>query len=167
MSGEAGREEPLSAAMEPTINNVYPWGRSFDEYRRMFRLTDDDLRRRILGSADGPASFNAVMNRRGGRVVSCDPLYRHDASEIRRRIDAVYPEMVEARTRDRDRFVWNVIRSPDMLGRLRRAAMDEFLADYEAGRRSGGTWPGRCRTCRSATARSTCALFALPVPVFR
>jgi hypothetical protein len=123
--------------MEPTINNVYPWGRSFDEYVQMFRLTEDDLRRRIVGCADGPASFNAVMNRRGKRVVSCDPLYRHDAGEIRARIDAVYPDLVERAARDRDRFVWDVIRSPDMLGRLRMAAMNEFLADYDAGRRSG------------------------------
>ncbi len=52
-----------------------PWGRSFDEYRRMFNLTDEDLSRGILGCADGPASFNAEMSRSGRRAISCDPLY--------------------------------------------------------------------------------------------
>jgi hypothetical protein len=41
-----------------TLDQVVPWGRSFDEYRRMFALSDDDLGLRILGCADGPASFN-------------------------------------------------------------------------------------------------------------
>ena len=35
------------------------------------------------GCADGPASFNAELSGRGGRVVSCDPLYRFDAAQIR------------------------------------------------------------------------------------
>ena len=126
-----------AAATNLTVNKVYPWGRSFDEYRQMFRLTDEDLHRRILGCADGPASFNAEMNHRGRRVVSCDPLYRFDAEQIRARIDAAYPEMVGRAARDRHRFVWSVIRSPEMLGEMRMAAMSRFLSDYDAGRRSG------------------------------
>jgi hypothetical protein len=123
--------------MQLTINSAYPWGRSFDEYRRMFRLADGDLGQRILGCADGPASFNATMHRLGRRVVSCDPLYRHGAGEIRARIDAVCPELVEMAGRERHRFVWDVIRSPEELGRVRMAAMREFLDDYDAGRRAG------------------------------
>ncbi len=57
------------------INDAYPWGRSFDEYRRMFALTDADLNGRIVGCADGPAAFNAAVHRLGGCIVSCDPLY--------------------------------------------------------------------------------------------
>ena len=131
------RDGESSTATEFTINRVYPWGRSFDEYRRMFGLTADDLHRRILGCADGPASFNAAMNRRGYRVVSCDPLYRFDSMQIRARIEATCPELVERASRDRHRFVWAVIRSPEMLGEIRMAAMSEFLADYDDGRRSG------------------------------
>ena len=43
------------------------------EYRRMFRLTEGDLRQRILGCADGPASFNVEASALGVRVVSADP----------------------------------------------------------------------------------------------
>lgn len=59
-----------------------PWGRSFDEYRHMFDLTEVDLRRHILGCADGPASFNAEMTRQGHRVISCDPLYQFTAAKL-------------------------------------------------------------------------------------
>src|SRR4051812_14376684 len=61
-----------------TIDKVYPWGRSLDEYRRMFVLSDADLSSISLAVADGPASFNAELARRGGHVTSCDPLYRFD-----------------------------------------------------------------------------------------
>jgi hypothetical protein len=77
------------------------------------------------------------MHRLGRRVVSCDPLYRYGADEIRARIDAVYPELVETAARERHRFVWDVIRSPEELGQVRLAAMRDFLDDYEAGRRAG------------------------------
>jgi CTP synthase (UTP-ammonia lyase) len=102
--GGANRNEP-QLANEWTINQAYPWGRSFDEYCQMYRLTADDLHRRILGCADGPASFNAVMSRRGHAVVSCDPLYRLDAAQIRARSEATRAEMVERATRERHRFV--------------------------------------------------------------
>jgi len=119
-----------------TINDVYPWGRSLDEYRRMFSLTDEDLKGRILGCADGPASFNATMHRRSGRVVSCDPLYAFPGEEIRARIDATRDHLVALARRDAERFVWDGrIGSPEELGRVRMAAMEEFLADYDAGRR--------------------------------
>ena len=119
--------------MRLTINHAYPWGRSFGEYRRMFRLSDADLSRRILGCADGPASFNAEMRRRGHRVVSCDPLYQFSGQEIRARIDGTYREMIDLAARERERFVWDRLRSPEELGEIRMAAMNDFLADYQSG----------------------------------
>jgi hypothetical protein len=41
------------------LTEIVPWGRSFDEYRAMFALSEGDLGGRILGCGDGPASFNA------------------------------------------------------------------------------------------------------------
>ena len=52
----------------------------------MFDLSSDDLRLRILGCADGPASFNAEGTAAGFSVTSCDPLYRFGATDIARRI---------------------------------------------------------------------------------
>ena len=120
-----------------TINNAYPWGRSFDEYRRMFALTGDDLDGRILGCADGPAAFNAEMSRRGRRVVSCDPLYAFSAAEIRKRVTATAAMLVASAREAAGRFVWDRIASPEELGRVRMAATETFLADYDAGRREG------------------------------
>jgi hypothetical protein len=114
-----------------------PWGRSFAEYQRMFHLTSEDLERSILGCADGPASFNAGMARQKHRVVSCDPLYEFAKDQIKQRIDATYENVMEQTRQNKDKFVWNLITSLDELGRLRLEAMDDFLADYEAGRKEG------------------------------
>ena len=81
------------------LSAIVPWGRSFDEYVRMFALDELDLERRIIGCGDGPAAFNAEMNRRDKRVVSADPLYGFTAEQIRQRIDEVYDQMVEGRSR--------------------------------------------------------------------
>jgi hypothetical protein len=120
-----------------TLDQVVPWGRSFDEYRRMFALSGADLQSSILGCADGPASFNAEATRLGARVVSCDPLYRHEADEIGQRIDATFDEMIEQTRQNADEFVWDSIASVEDLARLRRAAMDRFLDDYETGKLQG------------------------------
>jgi hypothetical protein len=117
-----------------TLDRVVPWGRSFHEYRQMFGLTDDDLRLRIVGCADGPASFNVEATRRGTRVVSFDPIYRYGVEEIRQRIAVTYDEILEQTRRHADEFVWTAIQSVDELGRVRMAAMNDFLDDYSAGK---------------------------------
>jgi hypothetical protein len=116
-----------------TLNDVVPWGRSYDEYVRMFALAEPDFRLRIIGCADGPASFNAEAARRGVRVVSCDPLYAFAAAAVRDRIEATSAEILEQTRKNAAAFVWNTIASVDELGIVRMAAMSKFLEDYERG----------------------------------
>src|SRR4051794_10789727 len=110
------RAPPLSADVSHpetttmfTLDQVVPWGRSYDEYRHMFALTDDELRLTILGCGDGPASFNSEATRRGAKVISCDPIYRYDADQLRRRIASTYNEVMEQTRSNADEFVWNTI----------------------------------------------------------
>jgi hypothetical protein len=120
-----------------TLDHVVPWGRSFDEYRRMFALSEADAQLRMLGCADGPASFNAEATRQGASVVSCDPLYGADAGQIRERIRDTFDQVLEQTRQNADEFVWDSITSVDELAFVRRSAMDAFLADYEQGRVEG------------------------------
>jgi hypothetical protein len=119
------------------LDQVVPWGRSFVEYLRMFALSDADLRLKILGCADGPASFNAHATRRGIQVISADPLYGLDAHKIRDRITATYNQVLGQTLLNTDQFVWDTIHSPDELGRMRMEAMQTFLEDYDRGRQQG------------------------------
>jgi hypothetical protein len=120
-----------------TLDQVMPWGRSFDEYCRMFRLTDAHLGLRIAGCGDGPASFNAEATRRGGRVISSDPLYRRNVDEIRQRIADTFDQIVEQTERNVEQFVWTAFRSVEELACARMAAMNDFLDDLTAGRAQG------------------------------
>ena len=121
-----------------TLDQVVPWGRAFAEYQRMFALSDVDLAGRIVGCGDGPAAFNAELTRRGGRVVSCDPLFRWTRGEIERRIAATAPQVIEQTRRNADEFVWGTLfTSVDDLGDQRMRAMGEFLAAYDDGKAAG------------------------------
>lgn len=116
---------------------VIPWGRSWDEYRRMFALTDDDLARTILGCGDGPASFNAEATALGHRVTSCDPIYALPAVEIERRVEECHEVVISQVRNNLAGFVWKHFRDPDHLGACRLAAMRRFLADFEQGKYEG------------------------------
>jgi hypothetical protein len=117
-----------------TLNEVVPWGRSFDEYMAMFALDSADLKGRLLGCGDGPASFNAVATTRGSAVVSCDPIYRCSVAELRRRIADTYEEILEQTRQNAHTFVWESIPSVEALGLIRMAAMEAFLADFPSGK---------------------------------
>ena len=120
-----------------TLDKVVPWGRSFHEYVHMFDMTEDHLGLRILGCADGPASFNCGMQQRGHSMVSCDPIYQFSARQIETRIDETYDVVYEQMLQNIEGFVWKTIPSPKALGRARMDAMRAFLDDYAHGRDEG------------------------------
>lgn len=119
------------------LDTVVPWGRSYHEYLAMFDLTEADLTRRILGCGDGPAGFNSELTKRGGTVVSIDPLYAFDTAQIRNRIAETYDTVMAQLRKNHSAFVWNTISSIEELGRVRMLAMNEFLADYANGKSAG------------------------------
>jgi hypothetical protein len=123
--------------MRYELKRVLPWGRSFDEYLRMFNLNDDDLNRRILGCADGPASFNAEMYRRGRRVISCDPVYRFTKEQLKTQIKRASVKIIEQTRKNMDNFMWSSIGSIRELRDIRLTAMRRFLDDYELGKKQG------------------------------
>jgi SAM-dependent methyltransferase len=119
------------------LSQVIPWGRSFEEYVALFKLQESDLQKRILGCGDGPAAFNRELTRRGGRIVSVDPVYGFGAADIRARIEATFDEVLDKVRQNREEFVWQQITSPEALGQVRMAAMAAFLEDFDPGQREG------------------------------
>lgn len=123
--------------MSVKLNDIIPWGRTADEYQRMFRLEESDLRGRILGCGDGPASFNAEMTQGGRPVISCDPIYAFSAAQISGRFEAsVEPVMSQVRAHPQN-YVWTYHRSPEDLLKTRQQAIDAFLPDFARGREEG------------------------------
>ncbi|MGK7876774.1 MAG: SAM-dependent methyltransferase [Xenococcaceae cyanobacterium] len=115
------------------LKNVVPWGRSGDEYIRMFNLTKLDLKSSIVDCAGGPSSFNAEMTISGYKVISCDPIYQFTANEIAQRIQETYPVIMDGLKANLSKFVWRDVGSPEQLGQIRMSAMNKFLDDFPLG----------------------------------
>ena len=112
-----------------TLEEIVPWGRSFEEYAAMFSLTDSDLAGRILGCGDGPASFNAQATRQGVSVISCDPIYGFTADDIDARIAATYAQVIDQARQNQAAFVWDNIASVEELGEVRMAGLSADALD--------------------------------------
>lgn len=103
----------------------------------MFRLTEADLSRHILGCGDGLAGFNAELTKRSGAVVSIDPVYMFDVEQIKSRIAETYETVMAQMLNNQNDYIWDVVPSIEALGEIRMAAMDSFLADFELGNQQG------------------------------
>ncbi len=112
------------------LHNVVPWGRSFQEYQRMFLLSEADLKTSILACADGPASFNVEARQKGINVTSVDPLYQFSADAIDARIDTIADEVISQVEQHKESFVWQFFSNPQELYEKRMYAMKLFLTDY-------------------------------------
>ncbi len=123
--------------MDINYKDIVPWGRSFYEYIKMFSLTPDDLNLKILNCGGGPSGFNAEMTRRGKNVISIDPIYNLSADDIGIRINETHDDVISQTRMNADKFIWQNISSVEELGRIRMAAMKQFLDDYEQGKIEG------------------------------
>src|SRR5271166_3142883 len=103
------------ARMSVELDQIIPWGRSRLEYELMFRLGSDDLRGRILGCGDGPASFNAEMTAAGHFVVSVDPIYFCSGSEIGAKFEASSEKVIGQVRATLGKWNWDYHRDPDGL----------------------------------------------------
>lgn len=123
--------------MAMKLENVVPFGRSLDEYIKMFNLTQEDLQKSILTVGDGPASFNAEGTKLGYKIKSVDPLYELTSQQIRSRFNEVVDNIIEQVKNSPDDWVWTYHGSPDGLRKNRERVIDMFCEDYERGKGEG------------------------------
>lgn len=119
------------------LNSVVPFGRSRDEYVKMFNLTTADLQHSILGVGDGPASFNAESTPLGSQIISVDPIYELSGDEIQQRFEAVLDDIIEQVQATPQDWVWSYHSSPQTLRHKRIQTLQVFLQDYELGKQQG------------------------------
>jgi len=117
------------------LKNVVPWGRNLEEYSRIFKLTDSDYKSRILSFGDGPASFNFEMTKLNRRVISLDPIYQFTKDELKQKIAETKDIIIEQTRTNLDNFVWTNIKSIQDLEQIRMDAMNNFIDDFELGKR--------------------------------
>jgi hypothetical protein len=123
--------------MAMQLEKVVPFGRSLDEYIKMFSLSEADLNKRILGVGDGPASFNAEATKIGFNITSIDPIYQFSGIEILARFNAVVDNIINQVKATPDDWVWLYHQSPDDLRHNREQAIKKFIDDYDQGKLEG------------------------------
>lgn len=119
--------------MKLRLNQVVPWGRSFSEYIQMFDIDITKMPKSIIDCGGGPSSFNSEATVRGYSITSCDPIYQFSANEIAKRIDEVYPMILEGFKANHQKYVWGKYKAPEALCLDRMEAMRLFLADFQQG----------------------------------
>ena len=119
------------------LDKVVPFGRSLNEYTKMFSLSTEDLQKSILGVGDGPASFNAEGTAQGYNITSVDPIYQFDGVEIKQRFDAVVDNIINQVIATPNNWIWSYHKNPQDLKASRIRALELFLQDYQSGKQAG------------------------------
>ena len=115
------------------LNNVVPWGRNMEEYKSMFLLNEEDMKKKIAGFGDGPASFNFEAYCLGCDITSYDPIYQFNKEELEKRIEDVRGTVMQQMSENMDNYIWTKIRDLNQLEQIRMDAMKMFLDDFEVG----------------------------------
>jgi len=115
------------------LSSVVPWGRNIEEYKLMFKLTDEDKKLRIAGFGDGPASFNCQATAAGYDITSFDPIYQFSKNELTQRISEVRDIVMKQMEENQENYIWKNIRNLEELETVRMSAMNLFLEDFEKG----------------------------------
>jgi hypothetical protein len=116
-----------------TVGELAITPRPLDEYRDMFLITDADLLAGpILDCPAGASPFGAQVRARGGTVISADPAYSASRAEIIARARADLVRVTQWMSDYPDQFNWSYLGSVDSIRHKWEAAIDEFVADYDA-----------------------------------
>ena len=77
-----------------TLDKVVPWGRSFDEYQRMFALTQTRSWPEDRGVRRRPRQFQCRGHAAWVDSTTCDPMYRYYVDQLQERIAATYEQIL-------------------------------------------------------------------------
>jgi hypothetical protein len=117
------------------LNKVVLIGRIFEEYYKIFRLSDFNLNHiKILDVGSGVSSFCAEAQDVGMNVMAMDPIYDHDAKELaikcKQDIDLIIKELDGVE----HLYVWNIFKSKEHLRKQREEAYKRFFKHYRNNR---------------------------------
>jgi hypothetical protein len=116
------------------LDSVVPLGRSFEEYSLMFDLSSHNLKSKIVGVGDGPASFNCTMSKMRHSVVSVDPIYTLSSHEIKNQFEQNIDNIIKQVQESPDEWIWKFHASPEELKKHRRKVINQFSDDFESGK---------------------------------
>lgn len=119
------------------LNRIVFIGRVYDEYMRMFDLTQEELLGlKILDCPAGACSFTAVANQLGMDVTTCDIAYYHSIEQLKQKglqdIETTMLNMEKAEIQAN--FLWDYFKSVAELKQIRTQALNECIFDMQQNR---------------------------------
>lgn len=114
-----------------TIDEVIPWGKTYNEYCQFFDLEEKNLKQPIACFGDGASGFHAELNLLGKQVVSFDPIYQFCVDELEKRFSEVlvqFGRQIDQRRKGEESMVQEVMS-------LRESATRKFLRDFKTGKK--------------------------------
>ncbi|CAM3346857.1 SAM-dependent methyltransferase [Brevibacillus invocatus] len=115
------------------INRIVFIGRTFDEYLKMFDLTQEELTgKRVLDCPAGACSFTAIAGRNGLDVTATDIAYDHSVSELENKGFLDIEHAMEQMEKTQSNYVWNEFRSVAELKQHRSMALTACVKDMRA-----------------------------------
>lgn len=114
------------------LKDIVLIGRTFDEYYRMFNLTDELLKNEIiLDVASGVSSFCAQARARGYNVTASDKIYTSEPSEIERKCAKDLDVVMKQLPGIADLYLWNYFKDIKALKNNREKAYRIFIKDFK------------------------------------
>lgn len=115
------------------LKTVVPFGRSLEEYKMMFELSEKDLNKNIVGVSDGVSSFNTEMNDAGRKVLSIDPIYEQSGEFIQNAFNNSIENVIEQLGSTSQDYTWSYYKNLDVYRDIRTSTIKRFLKDFESG----------------------------------
>lgn len=113
------------------IDRIAFFGRTYDEYRKIFDLSESDLGSGpVLDCPAGASSFTAEAHKKGLDVTACDILYNISADELLKRCRNDMQHVFERFDEAAHLYVWNYYKNKNDVMNLRAKAIEMFIDDF-------------------------------------
>jgi hypothetical protein len=112
-------------------NHISVWGRTLDEYIKMFNLDNLTESTKILSIADGPSTFNLQLRQMGINVTSVDPIYSLTIKELKDVFEKSFLFNKQLFTENPNSFNFKNEKEMKQLLAKRRSTFDSFIIDFE------------------------------------
>lgn len=109
------------------------WGHHVSEYKEMFDLSDASLQAHLLEYGCGASAVNTELHQEGTVMVSVDPLFALTKPELIQQVTHDFNARAEQVLADQAQFNVESYGGMDAFLASRRAGMEAFFTDYNAG----------------------------------
>ncbi|MEO7310721.1 MAG: hypothetical protein ABIX01_09995 [Chitinophagaceae bacterium] len=111
-------------------NHVSVWGRTLEEYQKMFGLGDIPTSTQILSIADGPSTFNKQLRDKEINIVSVDPIYELSIDNLKEVFKQSYQFNKGLFYNNRENFLFKDDTEIEALLQKRQSTFNAFITDY-------------------------------------